>query len=228
MRDIDTVDLAPQSMGLRERKKQRTRQLIAETARRLFSEHGFDRISVAEVARVAEVSEQTVFNYFPTKEDLVYWRTGSFEEELLTAIRERAPGESVLAAFGRFVREPRGLLATNDAEAQERLAQLTRMIAESRSLRMREQQIFDGYTTSLAALIAEESGADVSDAESWVAANAMIGLHRALTDYARDRIVAGERAPRLGAEVMAQAQRAFALLERGLDGYVIKDQAAGA
>lgn len=228
MRDIDTVDLAPQSMGLRERKKQRTRQLIAETARRLFSEHGFDRISVAEVARVAEVSEQTVFNYFPTKEDLVYWRTGSFEEELLTAIRERAPGESVLAAFGRFVREPRGLLATNDAEAQERLAQLTRMIAESRSLRMREQQIFDGYTTSLAALIAEESGADLSDAESWVAANAMIGLHRALTDYTRDRIVAGERAPRLGAEVMAQAQRAFALLERGLDGYVIKDQAAGA
>src|SRR5215216_4795741 len=149
--------------GLRERKKEQTRQLIAETARRLFAERGFERVPVAEIARAADVSEQTVFNYFPTKEDLVYWRTGSFEEELLTAIRERAPGESVLAAFGRFVREPRGLLATNDAEAQERLVQLTRMIAESRSLRMREQQIFDGYTTSLAALIAEESGADLSD-----------------------------------------------------------------
>src|SRR5215217_9663502 len=108
-------------LGLRERKKQQTRRAIAQAAKGLFLERGFDRVSVAEVARVAEVSEQTVFNYFPTKEDLVYWRTGSFEEELLTAIRERAPGESVLAAFGRFVREPRGLLATNDAEAQERL-----------------------------------------------------------------------------------------------------------
>ena len=57
--------------GLRERKKEQTRQLIAETARRLFSERGFDRVTVAEVARAAEVSEQTVFNYFPTKEDLV-------------------------------------------------------------------------------------------------------------------------------------------------------------
>lgn len=58
-------------LGLRERKKQRTRELIAETARRLFSARGFDRVTVAEIARAAEVSEQTVFNYFPTKEDLV-------------------------------------------------------------------------------------------------------------------------------------------------------------
>ena len=69
--------------GLRERKKQQTRQLIAETARRLFGERGFERVTVAEIARAAEVSEQTVFNYFPTKEDLVYWRLQSFEDELL-------------------------------------------------------------------------------------------------------------------------------------------------
>ena len=69
--------------GLRERKKEQTRQLIAETARRLFGERGFERVTVAEIARAAEVSEQTVFNYFPTKEDLVYWRLQSFEDELL-------------------------------------------------------------------------------------------------------------------------------------------------
>ena len=52
----------------------------------------------------ADVAEKTVFNYFPTKEDLVYGRLESFEEELLEAVRERAPGESVAAAFMRFVR----------------------------------------------------------------------------------------------------------------------------
>jgi AcrR family transcriptional regulator len=58
--------------GLRERKKQRTRELIAETARELFVERGFERVTVAEIARSSEVSEKTVFNYFPTKEDLVF------------------------------------------------------------------------------------------------------------------------------------------------------------
>src|SRR3954453_5036593 len=165
--------------GLRERKKQQTRELIAETARRLFSERGFEPVTVAEIARAADVSTQTVFNYFPTKEDLVYWRLESFEDELLTAIRDRAPGESVLNAFGRFVREPRGMLATYDPETRERLAALTAMIVSSPALLAREQQIFEGYTRDLAALL----GGDI---EARVAAGAMIGLHRALVDFSRE------------------------------------------
>ena len=164
--------------GLRERKKQQTRELIAETARRLFSERGFERVSVAEIARVADVSEKTVFNYFPTKEDLVYWRLESFETELLDTIRSRAVGESVLDAFGRFARQPRGMLGKYDPETQERLAAVSRMIASSPALLAREQQIFAGYTASLAALIAEETGASDDDVEPWVAANAIMGVHR--------------------------------------------------
>ena len=83
-------DRSPQP-GLRERKKEQTRQLIAETARRLFAERGFERVTVAEIARAADVSEQTVFNYFPTKEDLVYWRLESFEDELLRRSASASP-----------------------------------------------------------------------------------------------------------------------------------------
>src|SRR5436305_3962270 len=97
-------------LGLRERKKQRTRQLIAETARALFVEHGFERVTIAQVAHAADVSEQTVFNYFPTKEDLVYWQLGSFEERLLAAVADRSSGESVLAAFKGFILAQRGLM----------------------------------------------------------------------------------------------------------------------
>jgi AcrR family transcriptional regulator len=208
--------------GLRERKKQQTRELIAETARRLFGERGFERVSVAEIARVADVSEKTVFNYFPTKEDLVYWRLESFEAELLQTIREREPGESVLSAFGRFVRAPRGLLGSYDAEARERLAALTRTIVESRSLLAREQQIFAGYTASLAALIAEETGVGEDDVRPWVAANAMMGVHRRLIDFTRAKIVAGARHAVLAREVLAQADDALALLEDGLGGYAVK------
>jgi AcrR family transcriptional regulator len=207
--------------GLRERKKQHTRQLIAEIARRRFAERGFEGVTVAEIAREAEVSQKTVFNYFATKEDLVYWRLEAFEQELLDTIRDRAEGESVLEAFGRFVRAPRGLLGDHDEAAREELAALTRTIVSSPALRAREQQIFEGYTRSLAALLEHEArgGDDAPRVESWVAANALMGVHRALVDYTRERIVAGARHPGLADEVRAEADRALALLERGLGGY---------
>jgi AcrR family transcriptional regulator len=219
-----TPSATPQP-GLRERKKQRTRELIAETARTLFAERGFEEVTVAEIARAADVAETTVFNYFPTKEDLVYWRLEFFEAALLDAIRERAPGEPALAAFSRFVLEQRGLLAEPDPEAREQLAAVTRMIASSPALRAREQQVYARYTESLAALLAEEAGGTI---EPWVAANAMMGVHRALVDYTRERVIAGERSPRLARDVRAQGERALALLESGLGGYAIRGRVDGA
>jgi AcrR family transcriptional regulator len=212
-----------QAPGLRERKKQRTRQLIADTARALFAQRGFESVTVAEVARAAEVSQATVFNYFPTKEDLLYSGLEAFEEELLSAIRERAPGESVLDAFARFVTRPRGLLAAPPGdEAVERLVALTRVITESPALLAREQQIYAGYTASLATLIAEETGARPDAIEPWVAANALMGVHRALVDYTRRQIVAGVRNPGLVRNVRAQGKRALARLVDGLGGYAVK------
>ena len=207
------------AVGLRERKKEETRRRIAETARELFVERGFDRVTVAEVASAADVSQKTVFNYFPTKEDLFYWRMESFEEELLAAVRGRAERESVIAAFGRFLLEQRGLLAKHEPEAREQLVRISRMIEESPALRAREEQVLAGYTASLAAVLAEETGARADDIEPRVAANAMMGVHRALIDYVRRRIVAGELTPRLSREVRAQAKQALALLERGLAEY---------
>jgi AcrR family transcriptional regulator len=200
--------------GLRELKKQRTRELIAETARRLFAERGFERVTVSEIARAAEVSEQTVFNYFPTKEDLVYWRLETFEDELLSAVRERGPGESIVAAFGRFVLEQRGLLGEQDAEARKRLTELTRMITESPALLARERQIFDRYTGSLAVLISEETRA--RDVEAWVIANSLMGVHRALVDRSRRQIVEGVPSDRIRRDVRAQGKHALAALEHGL------------
>jgi AcrR family transcriptional regulator len=209
-------------LGLRERKKQQTRGLIAETARRLFAERGFEQVTVADVARAAEVSTQTVFNYFPTKEDLVYWRLGSFEEDLVTAIRERPAGEPALHAFKRFLLSQDGLLGKHDPAAREQLTALTRMIDGSPALQVREAQILAGYTATLAALLAEETGAREGDLEPVVAANALVGVHRALIAYARRRNLAGDHDPKLQREVRAQAERAFALLDGGLGGHARK------
>ena len=79
-------------MGLRARKKEQTRQLIADTAWRLFADRGFEQVTVAEVARQAEVAVATVFNYFPTKEDLFYSRLETFGARLVDAVAARPPG----------------------------------------------------------------------------------------------------------------------------------------
>lgn len=209
--------------GLRERKKEQTRRLLSETARRLFGEHGFENVSVAEVAHAADVSPATVFNYFPRKEDLVYGRLEAFEAELLGAIRARAPGESVLNAFGRFVLQPRGLLAAEDDEAAAELEAIVKTIAASPSLLAREQQILARYTRSLAALIAEETRAKPGDLRPTVAANALIGLHRSLTEYVREQIVAGDvDRRRLARETRRRGETALALLADGLAGYASK------
>ncbi len=207
------------TLGRRERKKNQTRELIAETARRLFAERGFDHVSIAEIARQADVSETTVFNHFRTKEDLVYWRMDTFEDELVGAIRQRAFGESILTAFGRFVLAPRGLLAQTDPDAVEQLAGLTRMITESPALLAREHEIVARYTESLAALIADETRTRPGDVAPWVAANALMGVHRALLAYTRAQIVAGRRNPALARAVRTQGRDALATLERGLGDY---------
>jgi AcrR family transcriptional regulator len=209
--------------GLRERKKERTRQLLSETARRLFSERGFENVSVAEVAQAAEVSPATVFNYFATKEDLVYAGLEVFESQLLEAIGRRSRGESVLDAFGRFILEPRGLLATDDEAAAAEFAAVVRLIAASPALLAREQQILARYTTALAGLIARETGAPAGDVRPAVAANALIGVHRSLIEYVRERVVAGAfDRRRLAREVRRRGEAALALLRDGLDGYAVK------
>lgn len=211
--------------GLRERKKQRTRQLLSETARRLFSERGFEQVSIAEIAREADVSEQTVFNYFPSKEDLVYSGLEAFEDELLAAIRERPTGQTVIAAFGEFILEPRGLLAVKDDTAARELVTVTRMIAASPALLGREQQIFARYAEALAQLIAEETGSRAGDLRPYVVANALIGVHRALISYVRERLEAGASdRGRLARQVRQRGENALALLSDGLGDYAAKRQ----
>jgi len=89
--------------GLRELKKARTRRLIADTAARLFAERGYEHVAVSDVAREAEVAEQTVYNYFPTKEQLVTDREQQIQDRLCDLIRSRPPGVTPAAAIRDFV-----------------------------------------------------------------------------------------------------------------------------
>ena len=198
--------------GLRERKKQQTRRRIVAAAVELFAERGFDHVPVAEVARAADVSEATVFNYFTSKEDLVYEGMEAFEDRLLVAVRDRPTGTSVLAAYRDVLLRPGGSLADGDPAATAGIATVARIIADSPTLQARELRSFDRHTAALAELI----GAGPT---SWVVANALMGVNRAMKDAVHREALAGRDGAQITRDVVAQARAAFELLELGLGGY---------
>ncbi|HVX45998.1 MAG TPA: TetR family transcriptional regulator [Mycobacteriales bacterium] len=202
--------------GLREWKKQQTRQRIADSALELFAHRGFDHVRVSEVARAAGVSEATAFNYFPTKEDLIYSGMEQFETHLLEAVRRRPPGTTVLAAFRDYVLVPRGGLAVDDPASITRIATVARIIAGSPALRTREQQLIDRFTRTLAREIAKERRAQPSDLRPWVTANALMGVHRAMTWQIQQQALQGRNGRTIARKVVAQGRRAFDTLEAGL------------
>jgi AcrR family transcriptional regulator len=203
--------------GLRERKKQQTRQRMIDVALELFDERGFDRVPVAEVARAAEVSEATVFNYFPTKEDLVYQSMEAFEATLLDAVQRRPAGTSVVAAFRDCVLQPRGALAADDPAMNERIARTARIIAGSGTLQTREQQVVDRTTRNLAEIIADERHARAHDIRPWVIANALVGVNRSMTRAIHQHAQEGRSPRSIARSVLGQGRKAFDMLEHGLD-----------
>ena len=90
--------------GLRARKKARTRDAIADTAVSLFLEHGFDRVSVNDIAAAAEISKPTLFRYFPTKEDLVLHRFADHQGEAARVVHDRSSGTTPVTALHRHFR----------------------------------------------------------------------------------------------------------------------------
>ncbi|WP_245159270.1 TetR/AcrR family transcriptional regulator [Blastococcus sp. TF02A-35] len=203
--------------GIRERRRQQTRARIVDAATDLFAERGFDAVSVVEIAQRAGVVEKTVFNHFPVKEGLVFDADPPMRAALLDAVRRRPAGESVAAAAGSFVVAAVSLLGT--PEAADGVAQMARVIRGSRTLLTREREILGELTDSLAALIAEETGARPGQVEPWLAAHAVLGLYASLLELARDRVLDGVSGPELAAELRRQGRRGLALLQFGLAGY---------
>jgi AcrR family transcriptional regulator len=86
--------------GLRERKKAETRQRLSDTATRMFLDRGFDGVKVTEIAAACQVSEKTVYNYFPTKESLVLDRWKATAQDLRAALTSWLAGQPDFAAAG--------------------------------------------------------------------------------------------------------------------------------
>jgi AcrR family transcriptional regulator len=201
------------SSGLRERKKEQTRQEISDTATALFVGHGFEQVTIAQVAEAAGVSKMTVTNYFARKEDLVFDRAGYIIGGLAAAVTGRNPGESLLDAVRRDYAEA---MARRDVTLGVAGRRFASMVAASPTLATRFREILDLREAALARQIEAEGIAD-GILPRLIAAQ-LASVHRILYDEAMRRCEQGQPRDEVWAVLEEAAPRAFALLEPALAG----------
>lgn len=183
------------------------REAIAAAAMGLFAEHGFDAVTVAQVAAAAGVAEKTVFNYFPTKAELFFDEGEDLLAELLLTVGQRPDGQTALAAVARFVTELGEWTAHRRPVRPGR--EFRALIAASPALQAHRRAMFARYETELATLLARDTGAAAGAVEPFLAAVALIGVLRA----------AFEAAASDPAAQRADLDRGLALLAHGLGNY---------
>jgi AcrR family transcriptional regulator len=158
--------------GLRERKKQRTRQTIARAALELFDRDGFHETTIPAIAAAADVSPRTVSAYFPAKEDLVFPDQEDSFARLADRLRARTATETTADALRGWIRTELPRWAERDAEMRMQ----RRVVDSDDGLKAVEQRFRAFGEELIAASIAEDLGASPDDLEPRMAAAATFAI----------------------------------------------------
>ncbi|MGW5116221.1 TetR/AcrR family transcriptional regulator [Streptomyces noursei] len=187
--------------GLRERKKRQTRQRISEVALGLFVARGFDKVTIAEVAAAADVSVNTLYNYFAAKEDLVLPPDEASPQRLADIVRDRQPGESAARAVLDRLRD--------ELRRRDRKVGLTagfgpvfEMMRSAPTLTARLEDLGRQMTDALVTVLTEETGAAPGDQTPRVVASQIGWFHSLVYGEIGRRIVAGERPATIAAALL--------------------------
>jgi AcrR family transcriptional regulator len=208
--------------GLRERKKQQTRLAISNIATQMFIERGFDRVTIAEVAEAAEVSANTIFNYFTTKEELFFDRGEESVGALSRIVKGRAIGESVLDALYRSFQEvTQGEGIPFGAKNREVFIST---IEASSALKARMFLLMEQAEQDLAKTLIEETKDTPDEASAHAVAALVMGLIRRLIQEFRASVLRGEDVSANRAAICSIGERGFTMLRQGVGSYGPKTQ----
>ncbi|MGA7834509.1 MAG: TetR family transcriptional regulator [Acidimicrobiales bacterium] len=209
-----------EDQGLRQRKKAMMRQLISDTATLMFLQRGFDEVRVSEVAAECDISEKTVYNYFPTKESLLFDR----EEESTNAFRRAlgpdganvSPVDAVVEVLTDELDRLIAYLTTTNASVMPEVLQFNELIERTPSLRAYRTDMLERFARVAAESMAVRAGVNPTDPEPQIAADALVGLwrvfYRAVLKYSTE----SQNPSELREAVLDEVRRAARLIDTGL------------
>lgn len=203
--------------GLRERKKRQTRQRISDVATAMFISRGFEHVRVADVAEAVGVSEKTIYNYFETKESMVFDMADEGIERFAAALRARVPGQSPIKAVVIEIKrdiEHVGFVLGDDAD--KLLPAFAEMIASTPALRAALRGIQERLVTVAAEELAVAAEVDPRDPELRIAALSLVGLQEIAWESQLRRVQEGLRGEPLREAIREDIERAGRVLEVGM------------
>ncbi|MDX6450508.1 MAG: hypothetical protein QOH16_557 [Gaiellaceae bacterium] len=199
-----------QQPGLRERKKQRTRETIARAARELFAERGYQATTLSEIAEAADVSTRTIFAYFASKEDILFSEFALMKDALAQALDERPEGEDTLETVRTFILS---LHEEGESEVDEQVRFCVKSDETLRShLRARIAQLEE----LIAPAIAKDLNAGPNDLRPQVVAASLTAAFNVLAEGGR---AAGPTKKKSAADFAARIDPVITFLRGGLDAF---------
>ncbi|MFD4696414.1 TetR/AcrR family transcriptional regulator [Streptomyces niveus] len=175
---LPSDDAQQPRLGLRERKKLKTRVAIREATYRLITDQGYEATTVEQIAAAAEVSPSTVFRYFPTKEDIVL--TDEFDPVMEAAIRARPADEPPLESLRAVLRQAVEAIL---ADEPEELLQRSKLMLEIPAVRARMTETMAETSLLLSRAVADRTGRDEGDLEVRVFTASVMAALREVTIY---------------------------------------------
>ncbi|MFG2862428.1 TetR/AcrR family transcriptional regulator [Streptomyces sioyaensis] len=207
--------------GLRERKKRQTRQYISDVATGLFLERGFDAVTIAEIAGAAEVSVNTVYNYFPAKEDLFFDRSKGVADRLSRFVRGRPAGESAAVAVLRELREEVEAVSPR-VGLMEGYERFMRVVHDAPTLKARlwylQQEVHDNLEVTLR----EETGAPAGDPLPGLMAGQINWVHQSLMHWIAQAMLAGRQPAEASREALVLLDEMAELLGEKVLNYAVR------
>ena len=170
---------------LRDRRKEETRRLLEEKARRLFARQGFRATSIDQIAAAAGVSRTTFFRYFPSKEAVVFSRQQEDAETFVRLLTDRPSRENALRAFEEAVVEF-ARRSENDPVQKQRALELWALYAANPGLRARRAENNQALVGKMAEVLARREGVEVAEPRHFVAsAVAMELMQQVIEEWQR-------------------------------------------
>ncbi len=202
--------------SLRARKKAKTRDVLVQTAAGLFHERGFDAVTVSDVARAAEVSEQTVYNYFASKEALVLDEDDAYTSYFAAIVQDRPAGMSVIAAVRQNALEfLQGMI--DRPSSPHRRGGMPYLVVNSVVVRRAWLSACERHVKAVAAALVVDSRERLSSGAADIVAASLLSVFRIIVDEVGAALTAGDDLQARLNALRPQIEEGMALLAAGLD-----------